>query len=129
MSIRKKVKLTKDFSKHEFDSKDGADMPPSVFFQINKLARNLQVLRDHFNARIVINSGFRSYQHNKAVGGASNSQHLYGKAADFVVDGQTPEEVYEAIEMLQAQGKMLQGGMRVYPTFLHYDTRGKRVRW
>ncbi|MFD0319148.1 D-Ala-D-Ala carboxypeptidase family metallohydrolase [Streptomyces flavalbus] len=33
---------------------------------------------------LVISSGFRSYACNSAVGGASNSRHLYGDAADLV---------------------------------------------
>jgi zinc D-Ala-D-Ala carboxypeptidase len=33
---------------------------------------------------LVITSGFRSYACNAAVGGASNSQHLYGRSADLV---------------------------------------------
>ncbi|GGT33584.1 D-Ala-D-Ala carboxypeptidase family metallohydrolase [Streptomyces chromofuscus] len=33
---------------------------------------------------IVVSSGFRSYSCNSAVGGASNSRHLYGDAADLV---------------------------------------------
>ncbi|CAL9420139.1 D-Ala-D-Ala carboxypeptidase family metallohydrolase [Streptomyces sp. enrichment culture] len=33
---------------------------------------------------ITISSGFRSYSCNSAVGGASNSRHLYGDAADLV---------------------------------------------
>lgn len=123
------MQLTKNFSKHEFDSKDGADMPPDVFMQIVKTAKNLQVLRDHFDAKIVINSGYRSLKHNKAVGGASNSQHLYGKAADIVVVGKTPKEVFAAIEELQAKGKMSIGGLHAYSTFTHYDHRGYKARW
>ncbi|GAA3310390.1 D-Ala-D-Ala carboxypeptidase family metallohydrolase [Streptomyces cinereospinus] len=33
---------------------------------------------------LVVTSGFRSYSCNSAVGGASNSRHLYGDAADLV---------------------------------------------
>jgi len=33
---------------------------------------------------LIITSGFRSYSCNAAVGGASNSQHLYGRSADLV---------------------------------------------
>ncbi|NWF90207.1 MAG: peptidase M15A [Ignavibacteriaceae bacterium] len=45
----------------------------------------LQPLREIINVPIFINSGFRCFDVNVAVGGRFNSQHLEGKAADFVV--------------------------------------------
>jgi len=45
----------------------------------------LQPLRVIINVPIFINSGFRSFDVNAAVGGRFNSQHLEGKAADFIV--------------------------------------------
>ena len=45
----------------------------------------LQPLREIINVPIFINSGFRSFDVNAAVGGRFNSQHLEGKAADFIV--------------------------------------------
>ena len=45
----------------------------------------LQPLRDHIGMPITITSGYRSSEVNKAVGGVSSSQHLYGCAADCVV--------------------------------------------
>ena len=38
------------------------------------------------NAPVIINSA-RSINHNRNVGGASNSMHTYGIAADIVVSG------------------------------------------
>ena len=45
----------------------------------------LQPLREIINVPIFINSGFRCFDVNVAVGGRFNSQHLEGKAVDFVV--------------------------------------------
>lgn len=45
----------------------------------------LQPLREIINVPIFINSGFRSFDVNAAVGGRFNSQHLDGKAADLIV--------------------------------------------
>ena len=123
------MKLTNNFSLHEFASKDGADFTPEVICNLNELAKNLQVLRDELNARITINSGYRSPAHNKRVGGATKSTHLLGQAADIVVDGFTPEDVYITIERLIKEGKIAQGGLHAYNSFTHYDIRGTKARW
>lgn len=123
------MKLTKDFTKSEFDSKDGAVMPANVLRNVKELAKNLQVLRDFTGKSITINSGYRSPAHNAKVGGVSNSQHVLGQAADIVVSGYSPAQVKAAIEQLIASGKMKQGGIGLYNTFVHYDTRGVAARW
>ena len=47
----------------------------------------LQPVRDHYGKPVVINSGYRCPSLNKAVGGASTSQHLKGEAADLEIMG------------------------------------------
>jgi peptidoglycan hydrolase-like protein with peptidoglycan-binding domain len=50
------------------------------------------------NKAITVNSGFRSIQHNSDVGGASDSMHLYGTAADLDVSGVANRTVYQKAE-------------------------------
>ena len=57
----------------------------------------LQPLREIINVPILINSGFRSFDVNAAVGGRSNSQHLEGKATDFVVPSMNLVDVLNTI--------------------------------
>ena len=45
------------------------------------------------------------------------------------VKGYTPRQLSVVIERLIKEGKMKQGGIGVYPNFLHYDIRGKKARW
>lgn len=45
----------------------------------------LQPLRELFGKSMVISSGYRSLEVNKAVGGVPNSQHTKGQAADISV--------------------------------------------
>lgn len=45
--------------------------------------RVLDPLREAWGRPIVVNSGYRCPELNRAVGGAVNSQHLYGEAADI----------------------------------------------
>lgn len=121
--------MTKNFSLSEFTSKDGAETPAKVLKKLQILAENLQVLRDEINLPITINSGYRSPAHNAAIGGATASQHVVGTAADFVVKGIKPKAVAAIIERLIAEGKMRQGGLKAYVSWVHYDVRGVRARW
>ena len=57
----------------------------------------LQPLREIINVPIFINSGFRSFNVNAAVGGKFNSQHLEGKAADFIVHSLDLVDVFNII--------------------------------
>jgi zinc D-Ala-D-Ala carboxypeptidase len=57
----------------------------------------LQPLRGIINVPVFINSGFRSFDVNAAVGGRFNSQHLEGKAADFIVPSMNLVDVFNII--------------------------------
>ena len=121
--------MTEHFNRGEFRSADNAHFPYDVKQNLKVLAEQLEVLREHFQKPININSGYRSPEHNAKVGGAENSQHLLGKAADVVIDGVSPDEVADAIEFLIDNKMMKQGGLGRYVDFTHYDIRGKKSRW
>lgn len=123
------MKLTENFSKSEFDCKDGSEMPDSVLKNIKELAKNMQVLRDYLRMPITLNSGYRSPAYNKKIGGVKNSQHILGKACDMKVKGMSPKDVHAVIELLIESGEMKQGGLGLYKTFVHYDIRGTKARW
>ncbi len=123
------AKITNNFSLQEFNSKCGREIPNNVLPNIIQLAKNLQVLRDALGKSISITSGYRSPQHNKKIGGAKDSQHVKGMAADIKVSGMTPKEVALVIEGLIEQGKIKQGGIGIYPSWVHYDIRGTKSRW
>jgi len=123
------MKLTKNFNLYEFESKDGAEFTCELKMNLKELALNLQVLRDALGLPIHINSGYRSLTHNRAVGGAKNSQHLLGKAGDITVNGYTPFDIKSKIEGLIKQGRMKNGGVGLYNTFVHYDVRDYAARW
>lgn len=123
------MQLTKNFTKKEFECRDGSVMPPQVLENVKIVAQQLQILRDFVGKNIVINSGYRSPSYNKRVGGAPKSQHLLGKAADITIAGMTPKKVAQIIENLIKEGKMKQGGIGIYKGFTHYDIRGVKARW
>ena len=89
----------------------------------NDLLTKLEQLRYRLGGKaILINSGYRSPAHNKRVGGASQSQHLYGKAVDIVVRGVKPSVVYREADKLF-------NGVWKYNTFTHVDTRSWKARF
>ncbi len=57
----------------------------------------LQPLRKIIKVSIFINSGFRSFDVNAAVGGRFNSQHLEGKATDFIVPSMNLIDVFNIV--------------------------------
>lgn len=85
------MKKIKYFSLSEFlnsatAKRLGIDNTPTfeIVDNLNKLADYLDVIREKVGKPILISSGFRCPVLNKAVGGASNSQHQKGLAADLI---------------------------------------------
>jgi Uncharacterized protein conserved in bacteria len=88
------MKLTENFELKEFTRSNNAerlniDNTPNEE-QIENLrrlcVRVLQPLREAYRKPMYINSGYRSSELNKRVGGVATSQHLKGEAADVRVD-------------------------------------------
>lgn len=124
------MKLTKNFNLAEFHCKDGTPVPEKYYDNVKELAKNLQVLRDEIGEPLYVSgSGYRTPSHNKKVGGAPQSQHLTASAADISAKNYTPKQLAKLIETLIKEGRMKQGGLGVYPGFIHYDIRGEKARW
>lgn len=124
------MKLTKNFSLSEFACNDGTPVPEKYYNNAQELANNLQVLRDYLDTALFINSGYRTPEWNaKQEGASSVSQHLTCSAADIRSNKYTPQQIHSAILKLIAEGKMKQGGVGLYKSFVHYDIRGKKARW
>ncbi len=104
-------------------------LPRELWPNLQKLMDNLEIIRAEIGKSISINSGYRNEAHNKSIGGATNSQHKFAKAADMRVSGMTPREVAAVVERLMDSGKIAKGGIGLYGTFVHYDIRGTKVKW
>lgn len=113
--------LSKNFKVREFACSDGSD----PIFIAPELVEILQKIRTHFGKAVTINSGYRTVTKNKACGGATYSQHLYGTAADITVKGVTPKQVAAYAETLLPKS----GGIGIYSTFTHVDVRATKSRW
>ncbi len=88
-----------------------------------ELVRRLDMLRDELGSPIVITSGYRSPEHNRAVGGAARSRHVSGEAADIVAPGVSLNKVYEL-----AKKYFGDGGIGIYDGHVHVDV-GPQRRW
>lgn len=130
LSRAKKQKLTPNFTFGEF-------VVHRSYWAIKKyltkdhihnmflMTQQLQTLRtDVFNnASITITSGWRDELSNRQVGGARQSYHLTGQAADIIVAGLSPVEVQNRLRI------MWRGGLGYGGTFTHLDNRGKPARF
>jgi uncharacterized protein YcbK (DUF882 family) len=114
-------KLSANFKVKEFACTDGSD----PIFIDTELVNVLQKIRNHFGKAVTITSAYRTPGKNKAVGGQTYSQHLYGKAADIKVKGVTPKKVSAYAEKLLPKS----GGIGTYGTFTHIDVRTTKARW
>ena len=114
-------KLSANFKVKEFACTDGSD----PIFIDSDLVNILQKIRTHFGKSVTITSAYRTPTKNKAVGGTTYSQHLYGKAADIKVSGVTPKKVAAYANTILPKS----GGIGTYSTFTHIDVRGQKSRW
>lgn len=60
----------------------------------------LQPLREAYGHPIVVDSGYRCSKLNKAVGGSSTSQHMYGEAADIHTLSDLPSENKKLFDLI-----------------------------
>ena len=137
------AKITHNFWWYEFQQRkrpklgfpNPAPAPNSLRPRIKKLVETvLQPLRDHLNVPIAIVSGYRSPEYNRKIGGARNSQHIVGNAADIKAEGIPPRELYEYILRMRRAGLLpTLGGIGLYRRWVHVDIRhdGERrlARW
>lgn len=98
-------KITNNFSMEEFTRSETAEKlgiknepdNRAKLAIVNLCTKLLQPLREAYGKPIRINSGYRSEELNKAVGGVATSQHRLGMASDLSIDGKA-RDLLELIE-------------------------------
>lgn len=118
------MKLSAHFDSSEFACKcgcgglhNGADINPW-------LVQVLERMRAIIGKPLVLSCGYRCPTHNAEVGGVSNSQHIYGTAADVQTpEGMTPIELFELAQDCGADG------VGLYDWGVHVDVRGYKATW
>jgi len=82
----------------------------------------LEPIRAHFDAPVIIHSGYRCPKLNQAIGGSKTSQHMKFEAADFHIVGHDLAEVWNWIGResgLPFGQCILEGGSLDKPTWIH----------
>lgn len=135
--VKKRQRLSPNFHVAEFNCKDGTPVPKESYEALQHLCLTyLEPLRARFG-RVRVTSGFRPAPYNRAIGGASESMHIYdfpGRdfevvAADVVCERGTPQEWADFLEQFKP------GGLCPYPSsgFCHVDNRQRAgllpARW
>lgn len=146
--------VSKRFRLRDFLTHDQQATWPKVLVLRVALLDKLELIGDRLVSRgmpgsLRILSGFRTPQYNalgvgRKGGRAGESRHMYGDAADVLVDdldGDGRITIRDARVLLavadgvEAQHPELVGGLSAYPgnsahgPFVHIDTRGTRARW
>lgn len=91
----------------------------------DELLTLLNRIRRAWGRPIIVNSGYRSPEWNRKVGGVENSWHTKGLAADI-----RPEKQEDLAELQDLCLDLnLDGGVGLYDSFVHVDARGRFARW
>jgi len=106
------------------------DAPPrAIWKNIIPTVKVLQLLRDRLGRSIYISSSYRSKLYNSALSGAATgSYHMKFMACDIQVSGVSPRKVHAALADIREEGHF-SGGLGLYSTFVHIDTRGYNANW
>ena len=115
------------FDTKEFESKDGRQSPFDDTVVKRELIVKLNAIRSKYGKPIVVNSGYRSPEHNAAVGGVKNSFHTLGLAADIRPLSKNMDDLPELQRICDEMNRT--GGVGFYDTFVHVDVRGEYARW
>ena len=154
--------VSKRFRLRDFLTHDQQGVWPKVLVLRVELLDKLELIGDKLESRglpssLRIMSGFRTPQYNaqragRRGGRARESRHMYGDAADVIVDVngdgvmddldgdgkitiRDARVLYAVAEGVEVQHPDLAGGLSAYPgnsahgPFVHIDARGVRARW
>lgn len=126
------MKISENFNLYEFtdsktadkkkiDNTPGPSERSNIYTLVNEI---LQPIRSEFGKSIKVNSGFRSKDLNKVVGGSATSQHLTGSAAD-ITTYDSNDDLFRLILQMIDDGDIVVGqliweyGNENYPSWIH----------
>lgn len=114
-------KVAKNFRAREFDCQGTGCCTTTLVDE--RLVEFLQKIRDHFGKPVYL-TAYRCKTHNaRTPNAAPNSYHVYGRAADFHINGVAPAEIAKYAESIGVKG------IGLYDSFVHIDTRESKSFW
>lgn len=125
------VDMSNHFKVREFASKSDTKLYSDVVKVHNKLIVILEALFAELNcSKIIVNSGYRTPEHDKAVGGNGAGQHTLGRAADIVCYGKDGKIIpaQKVCCKLEDMGGIYGIGF-ISQNAVHVDTRSKSTKW
>jgi len=113
--------ISEHFSRKEFECNCGCgfDVVDAELIIV------LEDIRMEFDRPITISGPNRCVIYNAKVHGSRNSMHTYGKAADIIIDGVDPKEIYAYVDNKYKH----QYGLGLYSNRIHIDVRKAKARW
>lgn len=125
------VKLSDHFQVKEFASISGTKLYSDTVKIHNKLIIILEALFKELNcSKMIVNSGYRTADHDKAVGGNGSGQHTLGRAADVVCYDKNGKIISakRVCCTLEDMGGIYGIGY-ISERATHIDTRNKSIKW
>jgi len=93
----------------------------------DELLLALDELRGIAGFPFIVDSGYRCPEWNEQIGGTKTSQHKAGRAADIrLPSGVTATDISDMAELIPV---FAGGGIGLYDTFIHLDSRDGLARW
>ena len=130
-NAHKDKKLSNHFQVKEFASKSGNKFYSGKVKVHNKLIIILEALYKELNcSKIIVNSGYRTKEHDIAVGGNGTGQHVLGRAADIVCYDKNGNIIpaKKVCCTLEDMGGIYGIGY-ISANATHVDTRPKDKKW
>lgn len=130
------ARITPNFTWAEAECHDGAEVPLELQPNVRRVANLLEKIRARHGGPLIAVSWYRTPWYNKQIGGAPASRHMVGDAVDFrPTDLDDLPRLRAQVEDMIRDGEVTElGGLGVYRSWLHVDTRprkadGSIARW
>lgn len=105
-----------------FQLKDGNEQT-ACFKKNKKLARLMNIVREHYGKPLIVDSGYRSPKYNAGVSGAKNSAHMRCNAVDFQIAGVSKHALASYLRSIPGVGGV---GLYCNSDPVHMDVERRR---